>query len=96
MQEFSQEALASRLLSRNELAAADIEVLAAKVAAFHATIEIAKPDSAFGRPDEILRIALQNFAQIRPILGDACRPGGARRARAMGRARAPSPLNCVL
>ena len=68
MHEFSQEALASQLLSRNELAAADIDVLAAKVAAFHATIEVAAPDSAFGRPDDILRIALQNFARIRPLL----------------------------
>jgi len=68
MHEFSQEALASQLLSRNELGAADIDVLAAKVAAFHATIEVAMPDSAFGRPDDILRIALQNFARIRPLL----------------------------
>ena len=68
MREFPQEALASQLLSRNELEAADIDVLAAKVAAFHATIEVAAPDSAFGRPDDILRIALQNFARIRPLL----------------------------
>ena len=66
--EFSQEALASLLLSRNELGAADIDALAAKVAAFHAKIEVAAPDSAFGRPDDILRIALQNFSQIRPLL----------------------------
>jgi len=68
MQEFSQEALASQMLARDELAAPDIDVLAAKVAAFHATIDVATPDSAFGRPDDILRIALQNFSQIRPFL----------------------------
>ena len=68
MLEFPQEALASQLLSRNELGVADIDVLAAKVAAFHAKIEVAAPDIAFGRPDGILRIALQNFAQIRPLL----------------------------
>ncbi len=67
MREFSQEALASRLLSRDGLGAADIDMLAAQVAAFHASIEVAAPDSAFGRPDDILGIALQNFAQIRPL-----------------------------
>ena len=68
MLEFPQEALASQLLLRNELGAADIDALAAKVAAFHATIEVAASESAFGRPDEILRIALQSFSQIRPLL----------------------------
>ncbi len=67
MREFSQEALASRLLSRNELGAADIDALAVQVAAFHASIEVAAPDSTFGRPDDILGIALQNFAQILPL-----------------------------
>jgi len=68
MREFSQDALASRLLSRNELGAADIDVLAAKVAAFHASIEAAAPDSPHGRPDDILAMALQNFAQVRALL----------------------------
>ena len=68
MLEFSQEALASQLLSRNELGVADIDELATKVAAFHAKVEVAAPDSAFGRPDDILRTALQNFSQIRPLL----------------------------
>jgi aminoglycoside phosphotransferase family enzyme/predicted kinase len=68
MREFPQETLASLLLSRSELGAADIDVLAAKVAAFHARVDVAAPDSSFGRPDEVLRIALQNFSQIRPLL----------------------------
>ncbi len=71
MREFSQEALASVLLSRNELDAADIDVLAAKVAAFHAAIDVAAPDSEFGRPDTVLRIALNNFSQVRPLLAAA-------------------------
>jgi aminoglycoside phosphotransferase family enzyme len=69
MREFPQQALASLLLSRSELGAADIDALAAKVAAFHARIEVAAPDSAFGRPDDVLRIALENFSQVRPLLG---------------------------
>ncbi len=68
MREFPQEALASLLLLRNQLDAADIDVLAAKVAAFHARVGVAAPDSSFGRPDDVLRIALQNFSQIRPLL----------------------------
>jgi len=68
MREFCQEALASQMLLRNELGAADVDVLAAKVAAFHATIDVAAPDSAFGRPDDILRNALENFSRIRPLL----------------------------
>ena len=68
MREFPQEALASLLLSRNEIGAADIDVLAAEVAVFHARIDVAAPGSPFGRPNEVLRTALQNFAQIRPLL----------------------------
>ena len=68
MREFPQEALASRLLSRRELGADDIDALAARVASFHAAIAVAGPDSAFGRPDRVLRDALQNFSQVRPLL----------------------------
>jgi len=68
MREFPQEALASRILARGELAAADIDLLAAKVAAFHGTIGAAARDGTFGSPEEILRVARQNFAQIGPLL----------------------------
>ncbi len=68
MREFCQEALASQMLLRNELDATDIDVLAAKVAAFHAMVEVSGPDGAFGRPHDILRTALQNVSQIRPLL----------------------------
>jgi aminoglycoside phosphotransferase family enzyme/predicted kinase len=68
MREFPQDALASALLSHCEFGAADIDVLAAKVAAFHAKVQVATPDSPFGRPDDVLRIALQNFSEILPSL----------------------------
>jgi aminoglycoside phosphotransferase family enzyme/predicted kinase len=68
MREFPQEVLASRLLAAGLLDAADIDALAARVAAFHACVEVAPRDGPFGRPEEIERIALQNFAQIRPLL----------------------------
>ena len=70
MREFPQEALASRLLSRNAVSAADIDALAAKVAGFHAAIAVAAPDGPFGRPEVILGIALDNFAQIHRLTED--------------------------
>jgi len=68
MREFPQDALASTLIARGDLSPADIDALAAKVAAFHAVIGIAPRDSALGTADEILRVARQNFAQLRPHL----------------------------
>jgi aminoglycoside phosphotransferase family enzyme/predicted kinase len=68
MREFSQEALASRALARGELSAAHIDALAAKVAAFHRTACVATIGGPFGTPENVLSTALQNFAQIRPLL----------------------------
>lgn len=67
MVEFSQERLASRLLRRGQLTAVDIDALAATVAAFHRSVAVAPPDSVFGHPADILRIALQNFETIRRL-----------------------------
>lgn len=64
MREFPQDALASRVLDRNELGAPAIDTLAAKVAAFHATSIRAAADSAFGAPDMILRAALANCKSL--------------------------------
>ena len=64
MREFPQEALASALLARGDLTAADIDNLASKVAAFHETIDRASASGAFGTPAGILRLALQNLAEI--------------------------------
>jgi aminoglycoside phosphotransferase family enzyme/predicted kinase len=68
MREFPQESLASRLLAGGRLDAADIDALAAGVAAFHARIDTAPPDTDFGRPEPVLRLALENFERIRPLL----------------------------
>ncbi|MEO8346327.1 MAG: AAA family ATPase [Betaproteobacteria bacterium] len=65
MREFPQEALASRVLARDQLAAEDIDALASRVAAFHAASDRTAADSAFGAPDVILRIALANFPRLR-------------------------------
>ena len=68
MREFAQDALASRMLARGELAAPDIQALAAKVAAFHRAIPVASRHGPFGAPDEILRVVRQNFAQLASLV----------------------------
>jgi predicted kinase len=70
MREFPQDALASRLLAHNAISAADIDALAAKVAAFHATVAVAPPAGACGRPEVILRIALDNFSRLAGLATD--------------------------
>ena len=50
MREFPQEALASRALRRGELSAADVDTLAAKVAAFHRTTSRGRARRAVRRP----------------------------------------------
>ena len=64
MREFAQDALASALLDRGELGPPDIDALAAIVADFHQTIDVAGPANAHGTPAGILRLALQNVTEI--------------------------------
>ncbi len=64
MREFSQHALASEVLARDELAPHDIDALAARVADFHAAIAGGVPPPACGTPESILEIALANFDHI--------------------------------
>jgi hypothetical protein len=69
MREFPQEALASRMLARGEVTASHIDALAAQVADFHRRIEVAPPDSAFGSPESVLRVAEDNFTHIARVRG---------------------------
>ena len=68
MSEFPQAALATHALARGELSADQISALAAEVATFHRTAARAPVHGHLGAPDVILGIALQNFAQLRPLL----------------------------
>ncbi len=70
MREFPQAALASHVLERGELTPAHIDALAADVAAFHGRIAVARGDSAFGTPEDILRLALANFDEARAAAED--------------------------
>ena len=71
MREFEQDQLASRLLERGELRAADVDALAATVAAFHAAIQPAAPGAGFGSPEGVRRAAMDNFAALRPRVVEA-------------------------
>lgn len=68
MREFAQEALASEVLARGELTTADIDALAASIAAAHQIAAIAPAGSRFGAPQLVLDIASHNFSEIRPLL----------------------------
>jgi aminoglycoside phosphotransferase family enzyme/predicted kinase len=68
MSEFPQAALASHALARGELSAGQVTALAGEVATFHRTAARAPVHGHLGAPDVILGIALQNFAQLRPLL----------------------------
>lgn len=65
---FPQERLADRVLARGELQPADIDALAASVAAFHAGIARAGAADDYGSAAAITAPAEQNFAQIRALL----------------------------
>ena len=71
MREFAQDALASRLLHRGELGAADIDALAATVARFHAAVQPAAAGGGFGSPQGVWRAVQDNFTTLRPIVEEA-------------------------
>lgn len=73
MREFPQDALLSRMLAANRLSPERVDAIADRVAAFHAAIASARPPGAFGSPAETLRLALENFTQIRPSVDPADR-----------------------
>lgn len=70
MRRFSQENLLSTLLAKNALAPQHIDALANEIASFHRTVPSAAADSPFGTPEAVLAPALENFTQIRPLLGN--------------------------
>lgn len=68
MREFAQDALASRLLVRGALTVTDVDALAVKVAAAHASAGVVAGDGPFGAPGNVLAVALRNFTETRPLL----------------------------
>jgi aminoglycoside phosphotransferase family enzyme/predicted kinase len=68
MREFPQDALASRLLERDQFGAREVDTLAAVIADFHAAAAPARAADRFGAPETLYAVALQNFEQILPRL----------------------------
>ncbi len=69
MRQFSQEALASRILARGDLRPPLLIGLAERVAAFHDGAA-RKPPGDCGTPESVLRSALENFDEIAALLGE--------------------------
>ncbi len=69
MRQFSQEALASRILARGDLRPSLLAGLAERVAAFHDGAA-RKPPGDCGTPESVLRSALENFDEIAALLGE--------------------------
>ena len=70
MRQFPQQALLSQLLARDELGAPQASALAEAIAAFHASVDIAPPDSPFGSPESLYHPVAENFSQLRERLSD--------------------------
>lgn len=70
MREFPQEALLARELERGELAAREIDALAAIVAAFHGRIAVARPSDGYGSPRDVIAWAHENFEQLERLRRD--------------------------
>lgn len=64
MRRFPQEALADNVAQRGALGPAEVDAIAAAVAAFHAALPAAPADSDYGAPEHVAAPALQNFAQL--------------------------------
>ncbi len=71
MRQFPQQALLSRMLERDELHTEQISALAATIAAFHARVDRAAADSAFGAPAAVFHPVQENFDQIRGLIKQA-------------------------
>jgi aminoglycoside phosphotransferase family enzyme/predicted kinase len=70
MREFGQDELAESLLARGLLLPRHIDALAARVAAFHGRVDVAPVRGTLGAPDAILRLAAENFTELRPLQDD--------------------------
>jgi len=70
MRQFDQSGLLDRLAASGELADRHVDELANLVARFHAQLPGAPERSEYGTPAAVMAPALQNFAQLRPLLDD--------------------------
>ncbi len=71
MRQFGPDALLSDMLARGALTDAHIDQLAEVVASFHRTTNRAAADAPYGRLDDILRPAFENFTQLLAVVDEA-------------------------
>ena len=67
MRRFAQDGLLDRVAKRGALTPAHVDALASAVAEFHARVERAPHDSAWGTPERVVAFAEQNFDQLDPL-----------------------------
>lgn len=70
MRQFPQHGLLSTIAARRGLTPARVDEMAQLVAAMHAQVDCATPDSPHGRPEDVHHWVMENFAHIRPSLFD--------------------------
>lgn len=69
MRRFDDARQLSRIVADGRLEASQIDALAERIAAFHASLPAADVDSPYGRPDDIQRDAIDNFETIERLGG---------------------------
>ena len=67
MAQFDPEQQFDRLIARGELTPAHIDVLARRIAAFHAEAAVAAATTPYGGPEAITAPVKENFHQLRPL-----------------------------
>jgi uncharacterized protein len=70
MRQFAPDSTLDALLRRGALAPAHVDELASTVAAFHARIAVAAPETPHGSPERVWAAVLDNFRQIATHAGD--------------------------
>jgi aminoglycoside phosphotransferase family enzyme/predicted kinase len=70
MRQFDQDGLLSRVLARDELTSERVDEIAAEVASFHGRTARAGADLPYGRPEQVIAPARQNFSQMVDVVSD--------------------------
>ncbi len=71
MRRFAQDDLLDRMAERGECSPALVDALARKLAAFHATVAIAEPNSPFGTAERVMAPPRANFDHIEELIGES-------------------------
>jgi uncharacterized protein len=70
MRQFDQDGLLSRVLARDELTSERVDEIAAEVASFHGRTARAAADLPYGRSEQVIAPARQNFSQMVDVVSD--------------------------